>query len=134
MWGVSGSGKPSGSGKFFWLLLLFFCILTWKCHANLKNWIFETLSILIIFATRRKTNYFKHLNLWILIFIEWNYWDSLNRKWTAMIFNSIKYLLIKMLKNHQKSYISVKSKNLPEGRHKAEAEGECFAPLTILTY
>ena len=33
-----------------------------------------------------------------------------------------------------KSHISVKPKNLPEGRHKAEAEGECFAPFFSISH
>ena len=32
------------------------------------------------------------------------------------------------------SHISVKPKNLPEGRHKAEAEGECFAPFFSISH
>ena len=119
---------------FFWLLLLFFCILTWKCHANLKNWIFEKLSILIIFVAMHKKNDFKPFGLWIWIFIKSNDRASLTRKWTARILNFVKYFFEKFLKNYSKLYISVKPKNLPEGRHKAEAEGECFASLTILTY
>ena len=46
---VSGSGKPSGSGKFFHFYCFFVC-LTWKLDPNLKISIFERLSDFIIFS------------------------------------------------------------------------------------
>ena len=108
----------------------------WIFTCRLQKSDFSNFSNFCIFAARCKKNYPRDFGLWIFIFIRSKDRASLPRKWHTRIFNSIKYIYTKFVKNYQKSYISVKPKILPEGRHKTEAEGECFAPLSkiILKY
>ena len=101
----------------------------WIFTCRLQKSDFSNFSNFCIFAAGCKKNCCKPFGLWIFIFIRSKDRASLPRKWNARIFNSIRYIYTKFVKNYRKLYISVKPKILPEGRHKAEAEGECFAPL-----
>ena len=132
----SGSTLQKLSGrsgkKLFWNndflsnLIDFHWIFTYR----LQKFNFSNFSIFCIFAAMCKKNCSKPFGLWILIFIRSNDRDSLPRKWTARILNSIRYFYLKMLKINFETHISVKLKNLPEGHYTAEAKGECFAPLS----
>ena len=101
----------------------------WIFTCRLQKSDFLNFSNFCIFAARCKKNCCKAFRLWIFIFIRSNDRAHLPRKWNARIFNSIKYFFVKFSKNYLKLHISVKPKNLPKGRHKAEDERECFAPL-----
>ena len=100
----------------------------WIFTCRLQKSDFSNFSNFCIFAARCKKNCCKPFGLWILIFIRSNDRAHLPRKWTARIFDSVRYFYLKFPKNYLKLHISVKSKILPEGRYKTKAEGECFAP------
>ena len=120
------------AGKIYLKIMVFLINLInfhWIFTCRLQKSDFSNFSNFCIFAAGCKKNCCKPFGLWIFIFIRSKDRASLPRKWHTRIFNSIRYIYTKFVKNYWKLYISVKPKILPEGRHKAEAEGECFAPL-----
>ena len=107
------------AGKIYLKIMIFLNNLInfhWIFTCRLQKSDFSNFSNFCIFAARCKKNYRKPFDLWIFISIRSKNRASLPRKWHTMIFNSIRYIYTKFVKNYRKLYISVKPKILPEGR------------------